>query len=294
MSDLTKALPFMSPEEILEKVEELEIQAGLESGAVLDPDSVELNSGVLNTLFDLMEAIKASGDIERSADLFFALKPLTLKLIEQPGQQEEGLSLLAEWSLNAMTFTPESKTDFACFPVYEELFANYAAAPPQFRIKEAKAKLQLVHHFRYWVATGGETIALDPAVLAFLNEHHDGYLVEIEEIIQQREAAEDWESVFELCLILYRYYRYNRRPNQAIANLKKVIETLPLTKDYEPALKAERLLELGTVYREYKKYETAIKYFDMARSIFDELGEDYEMFSIQAEALAEESQGNMN
>ena len=264
----------------------------------LNPD-IEYETEDVQNLFDLQAAYTAIGDIASAAQVFDSLRPIIETFRESDKDTDKGLEFLADWNFIAMRHTDEVPTEFICMPYYRELLDAFTEAPEKFRLKEVKSKLQLVHHFRYWIATGGnyEVIAEDER--EFLRHMHDGYVQEVETLLDDLRAKGEWKNLVDTEKSLYKFFNHSRKPNETVKWLKATIEDMPQLEETKDVDIAELHVELGQLFFQYKKYPAANKYFKLAFDTYslhiDEEDEHnyYDVLAAQAEGWMDECEKMM-
>jgi tetratricopeptide (TPR) repeat protein len=238
----------------------------------------------------LLHAKTAIGAHEEAAVLFDRLDEAVENYREQGEDEEKGLRYLIEWSLLALRFTPEQRDDFVCMPIYDRLFEALETGPEKLRFQKVRAQLQLIRHYEFWQTKGGKQDKLPPEDLKKLEDAVSTFPEIAEASIEAHLEQEAWDAVIRLNRYATSYYLTNNQPNHGIRLLKSSLEHLPKTEDYHAADSADLHLQLGQIFLQYKKWDVAIKYFRNALAIYDEGGEDLEMFKYQAEGWIEEAE----
>jgi tetratricopeptide (TPR) repeat protein len=198
------------------------------------------------------------------------------------------LDFLIDWSLLAIGIMIEKPDQFVSMPVYHDLLDVMDSAPEEFQYKRGRVYLQMATHFRQWLEHGGVEDELDAEDAQLLNSATEAAEAVMEEFLEVAEAREKFEEWVAGHRALLRYYLLIKKPNDAVAQLKAIMEILPRTPDYHPSQLAETQILLGQLFSQFAKWQTARKYFDMARETFEELGEEFEMHMYQAEGWMEE------
>ncbi len=254
-----------------------------------DP-AADYSSADIEDMFNYHTTLRVLGDYKESATVFREMKNVIDKFHSSGSSPDESLDFLADWSFMAMNYTEEKPDEFICLPYYEEVLGAFRDAPPKFRAKELKVKLQMAHHFRFWLASKGNPELLEEDLRFFLTRLITDFPGEVEGIMEKKSAQNEWDDAADLSRALYRFYNYGKKPNEAAKFLKQTLELIPKTSDYVEADSADLYLSLGRLYADHSKWETARKYFMKAKEMYSAMGEDFEIFVAQAEGWLEESE----
>lgn len=300
MGKFKDQLDYMASEEIDQLIKERQEKYDIDTPEGYDKDDI-------GELFELMHSLQYrqqvkqretysrqvlnsqdTSDLEQASRVFHSLEGIIAEFRENGDDLEHALDYQIEWTLMAIQYNEEVRSDFTAYPIYRQLFDDFDTVPEHLQYKLSRVKLQLAHHYQVWLDNGGEPDVLDEDEREFLEDVLEGFEEECEAQIEAGEEREDWECTTTLKRSLYRYYLANRRPNDAIAYMKLLAKDLPNTEDYHEADLADLYMELGQLFKEYRKYKPALKYFEKAKAIFDEEGEDLEIFAAQAESWIDE------
>jgi tetratricopeptide (TPR) repeat protein len=283
MRNFDEVFQEMDPDKIFDRVEELETE--------LQPDEKkEFPEEEIEGLFELLHGLAATGNHERAAMIFHVLRDAVLDFRSREGiDQEKGLRYLIEWSLLALRFTPEERNSFVCMPIYDDLFAAIETGPESLRFQAVRAQLQLIRHYEFWQGKGGKINKLPEEDREKLENASETFPDAIEAARDDEEEKENWNTLIRLNRYAISFYLGQKQPNEAIRCIKSSLEHLPQSEDYHPADSGDLLLQLGSLFMEYKKWDAAIRYFEQAHQIYEEGGEDLEMFKFQAEGWIEEA-----
>lgn len=281
MADYESRMQQMAPEDVDALIRQYE------SGLAPDTERPRSTEEV-EQLFELMTAHSTQGDHARAGQLFALLRDVITDYRARNVDEEKGLEYLIDWSLLALRFTPESRDEFVCMPIYRELFAAIDAGPASLKYRKVQAQSQLHRHYLYWLNNGGDTEALAEDELAFLQAAEGEYAANLEATLEAYEEAGDNGIMIKLHRNAAQFALMQQQPNDAIRHLKATRDLLPEMEDYHPADLGDVNLEIGRIFMSYKKYEVSLRYFNEALDIYREGGEELEMFAYQAEGWIEE------
>lgn len=252
------------------------------------PSREAIGKDELETAFRYREALVLTGREEEAIAYGSELKTLIDRYLAFNEDKEFGLGFLADWTLYAIAITPETAEDFVCLPQYEELFSAYASLPPKTYPELERARMQLLHHYLTWRDTGGKTENLSPETQAMFADLENNLLSGIEAKVDACKSAGQFQEAYELSKALQRYYLYRKQPNDSINWMKKSMAAMEEIPDHTPMQLGDLNLEMGRIFHSYKKYEVAMRYFEKARELFEQAGDDAEMRMYQAEGWMEE------
>jgi tetratricopeptide (TPR) repeat protein len=247
----------------------------------------------VDELFHYLHALILTDQPERATQVFDALKPAIDAQIADPAQQEQGLENLMEWALEAIRLVPESRSTFVCMPIYHELFEAFGDAQGRHAIQLTRARLQLLRHIDFWVSKGGVVGDLDEADQELIGEIGEGIQAELDAKLEVCKSNGWIKEAIQLHRGMATLRLSQSEPNEAIAHLKQVAELIPSLRDAQPTDLGDQYIDIGRLFFGFKKYATALKYFTQAHEQFTALGEDYEVFAMQAETLMEDCQQMM-
>jgi tetratricopeptide (TPR) repeat protein len=248
-----------------------------------DHDGLGLDASGIEALFEWMLGSAHAGRLQTAIEAFQKLDVAIGDYLVRHAGSEEGTDFRFEWSMAAIRFVPESRDDFAWLPIYEELFDFLAAAPATRQHLAVRARLHLMKRYRFWLEKGGKVARLDPEVLAWIQEMEEGYEEASDDALSAAEERGDIEVVVQLFRDASQFYFIKEQPNDGIACLKSALEEMPNVAGYIPADSAHVMMEIGQVFLAFKKTAIALKYFNQAKDIYDEGGEEMEMDAFRAE-----------
>lgn len=291
----------MDPEAIRALVQEMDVKYA----EILDDQ--EYDASEITEMFNYINAVIFRNEWEKGARILREMKPVIddyfndavsdeaeTEPTTEEGEEtpeppiEKALSFLVDWHMLSLRFTPETRKDFSDIEHYRELLDAFDLAPPKFRLKEVKAKLQMIHHYNHWLARGGDIDALSDEDYDLLNDMSEEYPDELDQLLEKKRADGEWEDYIEIKRTLHKYYIYRGQVNNAIKTIKELLEVLPHKKDFTAADSGDLQMDLAKIYMNYKKWKTAKKYFKLAQQSYQK--DDLEMFVMQAESWAEEAQ----
>lgn len=275
-------LQFKTDDELFQLVKDFSDRFDFEADVLYTKEDID-------DMFNFHTVLRVLTDYETSATVFEGMKKAIDKYHKEGDDIDKALDFLADWSFMAMNYTDEKQDEFVCLPYYEEVLAAFRDAPEKFRAKELKVKLQMAHHFRYWLANDGDIEALEEDLRHFLVKLVEHFPEVVAGVVEQKETEGHYDDAVDLSRALYRFYHHGRKPNEAVQFLKRTIELIPNSKDYVEADTADLYMSLGRLYADHSKWETARKYFQMALDIYAKQGEDFEMFVAQAEGWIDEA-----
>ena len=201
------------------------------------------------------------------------------------------LDFFSEWTLLAVAYTKENKQDFVCLEYYRELLDAYGDFSDTNYNDLVKTKLQLIFHYSFWKDGGGSFSNLADDEREWLENMQTNFPTEVEGRTAEAEETGDFQLALDLMKSMYRYYLSLKKPNEAITFLKAAIETLPKTDDFKEAELGDLNLDLGKILFGYKKFTAALRYFEVAKDIYERGGEETEMKFYQAEGWVEDCEG---
>lgn len=273
-------------EERHQLADELAKKISLDSQKSYSKDEIE-------ELFTFFRLAASVGDHENAGKVFQALQPILHSFFDAGSDPETAIDFLIEWSLLAISITTEKTDRFISMPVYLDLLDVLDNAPEEFQYKRGRVILQLSVHFQQWREKGGVDDDLADEDLSMLEDALELAEELMEEFLNTAEERGKIEEVLLGHRALFRYYLYVQKPNDAVAQMKAIMETLPQTADYHPSQLADAQIVLGQLFSQFKKWQTALKYFTLAKEQFEELGEEYEMNMYQAEGWMEECERHL-
>lgn len=247
----------------------------------------------IEELFTFFRLASSIGDHQNGGKVFQALQPILHRFFDEGNDPETAIDFLIEWSLLAISITTERTDRFVSMPVYLDLLDVLDNAPEEFQYKRGRVILQLSLHFQQWREKGGVDDDLADEDLSLLEDAVEMAEEMMDEFLNTAEEKGKYDEVLQGHRALFRYYLNVQKPNDAVAQMKAIIQTLPQTTDYHPSQTAEAQILLGQLFSQFKKWQTALKYFTMAKEQFEELGEEYEMNMFQAEGWMEECEKHL-
>ena len=226
-------------------------------------------------------------DHKACADLLEHIKPsLDEKINTRP--DSDLLGLLTEWHFLIIRYRTDNKKDFAAWPNYKELIHAFETANLSNSVDGLQAKLQTLYNFEQWREKGGDLESLDAEDLSVLEGLEEGLLDEIDAAIEERVANANWEDAYSLNRIMHRYFTFLNEANDAIYHLKEMVKLAPKKPDAHPADETDLIMDLAKFYFQHKNYAVAKKYFSKALEQYTALGDEFELFSMQAESWVTE------
>jgi tetratricopeptide (TPR) repeat protein len=248
-----------------------------------DHDGLGLDASGIEALFEWMLGSAHVGALQTAVEVFHLLDVAIGDFLARHPGSEEGVDFRFEWSMAAIRFVSETRDEFVCLPIYEDLFAFLAEAPASRQHLAVRARLHLMKRYQFWLEKGGKVARLDPQVLAWIGEMEQGYEEASDDALSAAEERGDIEVVVQLFRDAAQYYFLKQQPNDGIACLKSALEEMPHVDGYIPADSAHVMVEIGQVFLSFKKPAIALKYFNQAKDIYDEGGEEMEMDAFRAE-----------
>lgn len=286
MSTFEKELEIKSEVEIKTLIKEFEEKIDFSTEEILDSDAIQ---GMLN----FRKAVSVLGNIVRSADLQMSILPHIQRLIEAGTEGETALGLYVDWVFNELNLLKEELNSFVALPLYRSVFDAFDKFGEGVYPKRLKTGLQMGLHYKYWLTLGGNSEMLDQNDREFLQDVAENWAEEVEQGINMLEQMEEWEKVLSLKKSMHSYFTKAKKPNDAIKYLKGMIADTPKTPDYHIADVADLQMDLGKFFADFRKWPAAIKYFEQALATYQELGEEFEMFTMQAEGWIQEAKKRM-
>ncbi|MCB9231399.1 MAG: tetratricopeptide repeat protein [Bacteroidia bacterium] len=286
MSQFEKELELKSEEELEALALQFKDKINLETEEILSSEQIR-------EMFHYHSTLLALGEIRSAADLHAAIRPHIDRLIASGNEPEASRDLLTDWVFVLVNTVEEARDSFVSLPHYQEIFAAFDELGDGIYPKKLKTGLQMGHHYKYWITIGGLPENLSDEDREFLEDAADNWVDGVENAIESLEESEEWDKVADLKKAMYRFYLHGKRPNEAIATLKELIEVTPQTSTYHPADVGDLYLDLGKLFTQHSKWAAAIKYFEKAREIYEELGDDFELFTMQAEGWIAEAEKMM-
>lgn len=281
MINIQKQLEALDPEALFDLAEELSSNYDLDTSKDYSQEEIE-------DVFKLLHASFLTGDVGKAAEAYGCLEVVCKRASAGGADRETCLDNLMEWGLMAVRFTQEEATNFVCMPTYEDLLQEFEAAPDELQYKKARILLLIAHHYQFWKNNGGLAEELPAAQRERLDAIQNEAEGAMESFIETASEAGKWEEVVRGHRALFRYYLSSKKPNDAIAEMKAMIEVLPQLPDYHAADSGDAYVTLGQLFVEYRKFGPAKKYFEKARDIYADAGEELEMFMYQAEGWIDE------
>lgn len=229
------------------------------------------------------------GNIDLSANVLELMKPVVYHRIDSTEiASEEALSYMAEWNLLALRFTPMSSEEFAELPYFMEIIYQYEKAEPKFRIMYIQTKLSLILHYLDWINNGGTLNNFSDENRKFLENLEANCENELlKDLDAMREKAE-LRNAIELSQAMFKFYRAQDKPNEELKMLKFLLVDIEKDEESTKADLADVNMEVAKLLANYEKFDIAQPYFQDAKSLYESLGEEYEMLMYQAEAWVEE------
>lgn len=247
----------------------------------------------IERMFDYLHGLSQTGQHEAAAKGFTALREIIDDFREREGETAVALEFFFEWSMLAVKVSPESRSTFACMPIYLEMLDTFDEGPEETRYRGVLARGQFLRHIEFWLGRHGSLDVLSEDDRRFIAEVRDQYPDLHEAAVDAAIDREAYEAVVRLFRNGAQAFLLLKRPNDAIRCLKEAIEYLPDTPGFHPSSQADLLMQLGQVFIGYNKLEVALKYFEQAREIYEEAGEDHEMQAYQAEGWIEDVRKRM-
>jgi hypothetical protein len=277
MATIESQMESKSPEELTQIAEEGFGKYEFEENKIYSVEEIE-------EMFRYMYAVTTAEDHEEGSRMLEGLKPALDRLTSEPPISPRVLDLLIEWSLIAIRLTPEDRTDFVCMPIYLDLLESIEKAPEDQHYKQVRVYLQMTYHYNFWLQKGGDQNLLSEEDYEILSTADETFRRLLAEYLESTKAAGNIVGQIALHRMGSRFHINGNKPNEGIEQLKAIAPLLPLAPDYHAADSGDLWLEIGKVFLNFKKYQTAKKYFVMAKEVYDSLGAEWEMISIQADA----------
>lgn len=257
------------------------------------PDSMKQSE--IEFLFDYYYSHHLMGsEIEEENRVLEALRPILENFLMAPENLDKGSDYFIEWGLLVINRLPEMRDSFASLPIYQELFALLEKLPEEKHYKIPQLRLQLIHHYRVWdVTPGTRPDALTEEESRFIKGNAKEFIPQAEKLIALYEKKGDLKARTSVKQSLLRYYLTSGLPEKGIILAEELKTELPSTPEYHPGDLAEIEMDLGRIHTALEKYPEAIKFFNEAKKIYDELGEEWEMFSYKAEGQIENCEARM-
>lgn len=269
---------WMEPEEVDAKVEAL-----YEAYRNISDDST--NDDELRIIFDLIEGLMFVRDFARLADLFDdARERLDVRLENNP-DDELAIDKLVDLNQASIRFLTPTPVRFSERPFYDDIIYRCEGKSGKLELRKKQAEIALVNHYLSWLAIGGETD--DEELIALAANLEDDARAYLEQTAGQPEFRIPYRRS------LAQFYLQNGKPNEAIAQLKAALEEAPTHPQFAPTDVADFNLEIGTILANHNKFEPALKYFETAFDIYENAGENYEIYAHQTEAWIDECRGNL-
>lgn len=281
MSKFEQELEYMPIEEVETLVNEMKQKYDLQEARSYNHDEVD-------ELIKYMHCSNFLGMYDQGANILDHVDPSVKQLIASGEDLERSLDFYTDCCLVALRFSSDPKNSFSNLPIYREMVETLEKVPDGYSYKLALAKLQMVYHYQAWKQSGGNVDGLEQDDQDFLNTAESVFIDELGAACEDCEKREKWDRLSAMKKSLYRYYLQVGQPNDAVQEIKAVLDILPKTDNYHEADTADLCMTLGKIFKDYKKYQVAIRYFTQAQEIYSSQGEDWEPFTMQAESWIEE------
>lgn len=287
MVSIESQIEGLSPEELQQIAEAGAGRFEFEEGKTFTLDETE-------EMFRYLYAVVLLQDHEEGSRMLDGMKDVIDAQLASGEDADRATDFLVEWAIVAIKHAPESREEFACLPLYEDVIEQLGAAGPVHLHKQVRMRLQLAYHYELWISRAGNPEALTEEELAMLESAEETFLSEWERALTEATARQDAEARLNLHRLMARYYQTRNKPNEAIEQLKLILPLLESKRDYHPADKADLYMDIGRMFLQYKKYQTAKKYFALALEIYQAQGEEWEMIAMKAEAYLEECNAQLS
>jgi len=269
-----------------------ELSAYIEEKASLYDSKLESNltNEDITGIMEYVKALIAKGSTLKAAKTMAAIKPLITEAAHAENALPENQEQFAHYALLAVRFIPPSKEEFADFGVLHDAISAFELSGNHDNFLCFSLKYALLNYYEEWLKNGGNTERQ--------SEEEQGYLTQLanefeSELLKTSASITHAEQSISFRKLLYRYYVKNQKPNEAIRELKGLAEHLPLTADYHVSELAEVYFDMGQIFLKHKKHDVAKSYFEKSLNIYEEAGEDFEMFAAQTESWIETCEKEM-
>ncbi len=285
MSSYSEYFEPLTDEEVDSFIEEYEKTTQTEKEIVEVED--------LESAFRYREALLLKGAEAEAAIFSGEIKKLIDAYIKGNEKIAEGLKYFTDWTLYSVALRPETADTFECMPLYEDLFAAWAKAGEGVYPDLIRARLQLLHHFLVWKENGGKFDNLPEDQQVLLRDLELNLISNLENEIPALDERGEYQSAYEIKRALQRFFLYRKQPNESIRWMKETVEAIKKTPDFKETQLADLQLELGRIFYTYKKFDAALRYFEVSFALYSQAGEDWEMKMYQAEGWIEECNKQM-
>lgn len=270
-----------------------------EKESELDLDNkVFVTEEEIHSLFGYLQLLIYDRRLEPMIIALQKTKPHILSACGQNPENENLLLYLIEWYSLAMRFILPETEKVAEYRYYVELKDICKNKGDQFILKGLIADISLLNYYLNWQKAGGvdENLPEDQLeTIQYLLTNWEANL--IDQVNKWLEFGADdpqnYSRILNLRRSQYRYYLVSKKPNEAIAILKEMLELAPKIPEFIETDSADIFIEIALIFFGFKKYKTSKMYFEKAHLIYSKSGSEYELLAAQAESYIGECQKKM-